>query len=379
MCVSFMMKNAESEKKKSGDGMKKNILVVDDSALMRRVMCDIINSDQNFQATDYCRDGLEAYERLKRKSYDGVVLDLNMPKMNGLQLLECLQRDGIKVKVIVVSAPESCEDADATIHAMQRGADDFVSKPGNIKEAKSEDFKKRLLLTLNTVCRISPASKVKRTHKGTTKPETVQMPVKRIKASGGRNRLVAIACSTGGPKALQSVIPYLPKNLDAPVVLVQHMPVGFTRSMAQRLDELSQVEVTEAEDGDLLKKGHVYVAPGGSHMLVTRNTDGTHRIVLDSSTPAIGGLKPCANLTYDSLAKSGFDEIICVVLTGMGSDGTNGILSLGRSKPIHVIAQDEKSCVVYGMPKSIADSGIVDEIVPLKEVAKSITKKAGVK
>ena len=360
-----------------GDDMKKNILVVDDSALMRRVMCDIINSDQNFQAADYCRDGLEAYERLKKKSYDGVVLDINMPRMNGLQLLECLQKDGIKTRAIVVSSPESCADTDATIHAMQFGAADFVTKPGNIKEAKGEDFRKRLLLVLNTVCRVSPGTKV--TRAPANKTGKIQQPVRKIKSSGGRNRLIAIACSTGGPKALQSVIPYLPNNLDAPVVLVQHMPAGFTKSMAERLDALSKVSVTEAKDGDRLEKGHVYIAPGGYHMLVARGTDGFHRIVLDARTPAIGGLKPCANLTYDSLTKTGYDEIICVVLTGMGSDGTNGIISLSRVKPIHVIAQDENTCVVYGMPKCIADAGLADEVVPLKDVAKTITKNVGVK
>lgn len=375
MCVSFMRKSAGSEKKKSGDSMKKNILVVDDSALMRRVICDIINSDHNFQATDYCRDGLEAYERLKEKSYDFVVLDINMPRMNGLQLLECLQKENIRAKVIVVSSLGS-GDENVTIHAMERGALDFVAKPGNIKEAKSDEFRKRLLSVLNAVSRGSavPAARIK-------KADAVHIKalIKRMKVSGTGNRLIALACSTGGPKALQSVIPYLPANLDAPMVLIQHMPAGFTESMAQRLDEMSQVTVTEARDGDRLEKGHVYIAPGGKHMLVLRGADGMHRIVLDAATPAIKGLKPCANITYESLTGTGYDEIICVVLTGMGSDGTEGICTLANSKPVHVIAQDEKTCVVYGMPKSIADTGLVDEVVPLQEVAKTITKIAGVK
>jgi two-component system chemotaxis response regulator CheB len=149
--------------------------------------------------------------------------------------------------------------------------------------------------------------------------------------------------------------------------------------MADRLDMLSQIKVKEAEDGEKLKKGVIYIAPGGFHMEVARNADGSHRIVLNDSIPAIGGLKPCANITYDSLSKTGYDEILCVVLTGMGSDGTKGILSLERTKPIHVIAQDARSCVVYGMPKAIADAGVVDEVVPLDEVAKAITKNVGVK
>ena len=352
-------------------GMKKNILVVDDSALVRRIICDIINSDENFQATDFCRDGLEAYERLKVKSYDGVVLDVNMPRMDGLQLLERLQKEGIKAKVVMVSTLTT-KDAEVTILAMERGAIDFVTKPSNVIEAKGEVFKKQLLSVLTAVYdtqvykRNTPVS-----------PKLVTA-VKHIKPVRTDKKLVALACSTGGPKALQSVIPYLPKNLDAPVVLVQHMPPGFTKSMADRLNELSEISVKEAQEGDILEKGHVYVAPGGKHMEVVKMRDGSHRIALNDMPP-IGGLRPCANIMFDSLTKTDYDEIICIVLTGMGADGTNGILSLNRKKPIHVIAQDAQTCVVYGMPRAIAEAGMVDEMVPLEQVAKTITKNVGVK
>ena len=352
-------------------GMKKNILVVDDSALVRRIICDIINSDENFQATDFCRDGLEAYERLKVKSYDGVVLDVNMPRMDGLQLLERLQKEGIKAKVVMVSTLTT-KDAEVTILAMERGAIDFVTKPSNVIEAKGEVFKKQLLYVLTAVYdtqvykRNTPVS-----------PKLVTA-VKHIKPVRTDKKLVALACSTGGPKALQSVIPYLPKNLDAPMVLVQHMPPGFTKSMADRLNELSEISVKEAQEGDILEKGHVYVAPGGKHMEVVKMRDGSHRIALNDMPP-IGGLRPCANIMFDSLTKTDYDEIICIVLTGMGADGTNGILSLNRKKPIHVIAQDAQTCVVYGMPRAIAEAGMVDEMVPLEQVAKTITKNVGVK
>ena len=352
-------------------GMKKNILVVDDSALVRRIICDIINSDENFQATDFCRDGLEAYERLKVKSYDGVVLDVNMPRMDGLQLLERLQKEGIKAKVVMVSTLTT-KDAEVTILAMERGAIDFVTKPSNVIEAKGEVFKKQLLSVLTAVYdtqvykRNTPVS-----------PKLVTA-VKHIKPVRTDKKLVALACSTGGPKALQSVIPYLPKNLDAPMVLVQHMPPGFTKSMADRLNELSEISVKEAQEGYILEKGHVYVAPGGKHMEVVKMRDGSHRIALNDMPP-IGGLRPCANIMFDSLTKTDYDEIICIVLTGMGADGTNGILSLNRKKPIHVIAQDAQTCVVYGMPRAIAEAGMVDEMVPLEQVAKTITKNVGVK
>lgn len=380
--------------------MKKNILVVDDSALMRRVICDIINSDSNFQAKDTCRDGLEAYERLKTTTYDGVVLDVNMPRMDGLQLLEKLQQDNIKANVIMVSTLTT-KDAEVTILALERGAIDFVTKPTAIAEAKGEEFKKKVLDVLNAVlnsrqfvrtpARTTTTTTARPTRVGRTtdagtstltpgtqdviKPATANF--KRLKATG-KNKLVALACSTGGPKALQSVIPFLPKNLDAPMVLVQHMPAGFTKSMAERLNEVSPIAVKEAADGDKLEKGHIYVAPGGKHMEVVKCADGSHKISLNTM-PAIGGLRPCANITYDSLSKSGYDEIVCVVLTGMGADGTNGILSLGHHKPIHVISQNAETCIVYGMPKAIEESGVVDDVVPLEKVAETIVKNVGVK
>ena len=381
--------------------MKKNILVVDDSALMRRVICDIINTDSNFQAKDTCKDGLEAYEKLKTTIYDGVVLDVNMPRMDGLQLLEKLQEENIKANVIMVSTLTT-KDAEVTILALERGAIDFVTKPTNISEAKGEDFKKKLLDTMNAVLNsrllartsratarpvstTSPAgakaatSPAKETLNGAASPAKANVTAnfKRLKATG-KNKLIALASSTGGPKALQSVIPYLPENLDAPMVLVQHMPAGFTKSMADRLNEVSKINVKEAEDGDKLEKGWIYVAPGGKHMEVVKSPDGSHKIKLNNM-PAIGGLRPCANITYDSLSKSGFDEVVCVVLTGMGADGTNGILSLGHHKPIHVISQNAETCIVYGMPKAIEESGVVDEVVPLEKVAECITKRVGVK
>ncbi len=356
--------------------MKKNILVDDDSALMRRVICDIINSDSTLESTDVCRDGLEAYEQLKKKKYDAVILDVNMPRMDGLELLERLQKENIKATVIMVSTLTT-KDAEVTILAMERGAIDFVTKPNNIVEAKGGSFKKRLLEVLGVVLKTNTGNSAAKSDISSNR--VVKREVKRVVAAAkGGNRVVALACSTGGPKALQSVIPYLPRNLDAPVVLVQHMPAGFTKSMAERLNELSDIEVKEAEDGETLRKGVVYIAPGGKHIEVKKNADGSHSVIYNEM-PAIGGLRPCANIMYDSLSNSGYDEIVCVVLTGMGADGTNGILQLAQHKPIYVISQTADTCVVYGMPKAIAEAGVVDEVVPLDDVAKTITKRVGVK
>lgn len=355
--------------------MKKNILVVDDSALMRRVICDIINSESRFQATDVCRDGLEAYEKLKTTHYDGVILDVNMPRMDGLELLEKLQQEKIRATVIMVST-ETTKDAEVTLLAMERGAIDFVTKPTNIIEAKGVDFRNRLISVLEAVYQTRTLTR--RSLEETRFESTPVKIVVPVKAPSGRgNKLVALACSTGGPKALQSVIPYLPKNMNAPMVLVQHMPKGFTKSMADRLNEISPIKVKEAEDGDVLEKGCVYIAPGGKHMKIIKKHDGKHVVALNDE-PAIGGLKPCADVMYESLRDCGYDEITCVVLTGMGADGTKGILSLKEKKPLYVISQSAETCVVYGMPKAIAETGVVNAVVPLTEVAQSIIKNVGV-
>lgn len=358
--------------------VKKNILVVDDSALMRRVICDIINTDNVFEATDVAKDGLDAYEKIKEKKYAGIVLDVNMPRMNGLELLERLQKERIRATVIMVSTLTT-KDAEVTIRAMELGAVDFVTKPSNIVQAKGEDFKNDLLAILKAVLKtgnssslFAPPPKPKQLFSKSTRSAAV------YPSSRGGKKLVALACSTGGPKSLQSVVPFLPKNMDAPMILVQHMPVGFTKTMADRLNQISELEVRECKEGDILEKGVVLVAQGGKHMEIVPCPDGTHKVHLDNSPP-VGGLKPYANLTYESLRNSTFDEITCVVLTGMGADGTDGIVSLKKKKKLHIISQDAESCVVYGMPKAIAETGLVNEVVPLTEVAQAIIKHVGVK
>lgn len=189
-------------------------------------------------------------------------------------------------------------------------------------------------------------------------------------------KVVAIASSTGGPKALQKLIPLLPKELNAPVLLVQHMPAGFTEALASRLNDLSRVTVKEAEEGDILQKGCVYLARGGRHMNVARCLRG--HMIHYSDEPPREGVRPCANYMYESLADSAYDLIVCAVLTGMGADGTAGIAALKQKKKVLVYAQDEDSCTVYGMPKCIIKSGLALVGIPLERIAQEIIKNVGV-
>ena len=359
--------------------MAKKILVVDDSALMRRVICDIINSDERFRVSDTAQNGLEALELLRKNQYDAVVLDINMPKMNGLELLQELRKAGISARVMINST-DSREGAQITLDALELGALDFIHKPDNASDCRVDSFKSNLLRVLDVVANskmpvIFSEGSIQKKHADIAKAiETV----KRIPSGKKGRKVVAIASSTGGPKSLQSVIPKLPADLDAPVLLVQHMPPGFTASLAERLNNLSEMTVKEAKEGDMLQSGIVYLAMGGKHMNVVTASDGKGTIHY-SDEPHREGVKPCANYMYESLSKSNFDEIVCVVMTGMGSDGTEGIKNLEANKKIHVIAQDKDSCVVYGMPKSAFNAGLTDQVVPLDQIAQEIVLNVGVK
>lgn len=356
----------------------KKIVVVDDSALMRGVLCDIINSDKRFQVTARATNGLQALDLLSRNTYDAVVLDVNMPRMNGLELLKELRKYKIPAKVMMAST-DTREGAKTTLDALELGALDFIHKPDNARDCRVEQFRDDLLRILEVVCDSKPPvfeSESKELKDKNITAKVVDI-VKKHSANTAGNKIVAIASSTGGPKALQAVIPKLPKDLDAPVVLVQHMPKGFTASLAERLNGLSEVEVKEASEGDVLEKGIVYVAMGGMHMNVVTSQTGIATIHY-TDEPSREGVKPCANYMYESLADSRYDQVVCAVMTGMGADGMEGIRNLKAKKKVHVIAQNQDSCVVYGMPKSVVNAGLADQTVSLEQIAQEIILQVGV-
>ena len=357
--------------------MAKNILVVDDSALMRRVLCDIINQDSRFHVADKAVNGKDALNLLMKNQYDAVVLDVNMPIMNGLQLLKELRKHKISARVMMAST-DTREGAKVTLDALELGALDFIHKPDNAFDCKGNDFKEVFLRTLAVVAE-SKQIETENTYGIKDIKETKKFVeiVRKHATSVSGNKIVAIASSTGGPRALQSVIPRLPKELNAPVVLVQHMPAGFTKSLAERLDSLSEVAVKEAEEGDVLENGHVYVARGGAHLNVV--TERGQCKIHYTDEPTREGVKPCANYMYESLCDSPYSEVVCVVMTGMGQDGTVGITNLNAKKKVHVLAQQEDTCAVYGMPRAIVRAGLSDQIVGLPDIAQEIIMNVGVK
>ena len=355
----------------------KKILVVDDSALMRRVLCDIINSDDRFKVVDEANNGEVALNLLLEKTYDAVVLDVNMPKMDGIELLRELKKRELRPHILMASTVTT-QGAQVTMDALELGALDFIHKPDWAYRCKDDLFIHNFLTLLDAVCNariIEINEKSKREVAKAT--QTIEKLVRKSSQKITGNRIIALACSTGGPRALQSVIPNLPQDMNAPMVLVQHMPVGFTESLAARLNHLSKVTVVEASEGEVIKNGCVYIARSGMHMNLVKK--GADTVVHYSDEPSREGVKPCANYMYESLANSDYDEVVCVVLTGMGADGMEGIAHLKEKKKTFVITQDEESCVVYGMPKSVVKAGLSDETVVLSMIAQEIILHVGVK
>ena len=361
----------------------KKIMIVDDSALMRRVESDILTTDGRFEIAAIAKNGREALEILEKQSFDVILLDINMPIMDGLTFMEEINKRGITEKVVIISTLAS-EGGSVTIRALELGAVDFIQKPDNAMMMRDGSYVKRFIEIVEQACEINKNKQASLLHSfqaidkkplfkkaPAAPPPAPVTPSVRRKTAG--SKLVAIASSTGGPGALQRVIPYLPGNLDAPILLVQHMPKGFTKSLADRLNSCSSVSVKEAEEGDVPEKGHVYIARGGSHMVY--GSDGK---IHYTDEPAREGVKPCANYMYESLCGSAFSEILCVVLTGMGQDGMVGIRTLKQSKNIFTITQTEETCSVYGMPKAVDKEGLSNRQVALANIAHEISTQIGV-
>ncbi len=383
------------------------VLIADDSAFMRMVLSDMFKKQPDFEVVSVAVNGKDAVDKVKSLKPDLVTMDVNMPVMDGLQALEQIMKD-CPTPVIMFSSLTQ-DGAKATIQALSLGAVDFVSKVGGsiskvdtvedeiLSKARAAVGAKRIIARAamsppppppppEPVAEPEPEPKPKEPSAPPTM-RRIQLPVRggttaapppkrftpkpvpseRPASSGGTGRkLVVLGCSTGGPKALQSVVPFLPRNLPCGVLIVQHMPPGFTKSLAERLNEISQISVKEAENHDMIEAGHVYIAPGNYHMTVA---SGGREILLNQDPP-IGTLRPAADVLFKSAAPLG-GKIVSVILTGMGSDGAVGMTEIKKTGG-YVIAESEETAVVYGMPKAVVDRGLADEIKPLQSIAGAI-------
>lgn len=362
--------------------MTVNVLVVDDSALMRKVISDILTEDPEIKVVATARNGLEAVEKVEQLRPDVVTLDIEMPVLDGLHALGYIMSE-CPTPVVMLTAVDS-KSAESTLNAFEYGAVDFIQKPSGNISLNIADIAKEIRIKVKMASKVDlkklgfMEEHVKKSHDINNKalhttPNKPAAQQNKVYPSSGK--IIAIASSTGGPRALEQVVPKLPGNLKVPVVIVQHMPPGFTASLAQRLDGQSQLTVTEAKEGDILEAGHAYLAPGNYHMeIVSANKGGIHQqTVTLNQKPREQGVRPCANILFKSLVPIYGSKIVSAVLTGMGADGADGAEDIKKAGG-KVIVEDEKSCVVYGMPKAVVQRGLADEIVPLERVAGEIVR-----
>lgn len=340
---------------------KIKVLVVDDSAFMRKIIHQMLEESKEIEVIGTAKDGKEALKFTIQNSPDVITLDIEMPGMNGLQTLKYIMEE--KPTPVIMLSAYTKKGAEETMQALEYGAFDFVCKPSGeispdiksvqnelvekIKLAKSVDIKK---LKFFETEKIKIADKEKKTN---LKTEVI----------------VIIAASTGGPKVLSEIIPKLPRNLNASFLIVQHMAAGFTTSLANRLDQQSLIDVKEAEQGDIIEPGKAYLAPGDFHMEISRENE-KYKIELNQKPQRLG-VRPCADITIFSVVKNFDGKVICVILTGMGKDGTAGAEKIKEKNGI-ILAQDKETSIIFGMPKTAIDKGVVDKVLPVDKIADEI-------
>ncbi len=341
----------------------RTVLVVDDSAFMRRLISELVDAEPGFRVIGTAGDGHEALLRVNELDPDIVTLDVEMPGLDGLQVLGYIMSETPR-PVIMLSAVTTDGSADLTIRALELGAVDFVRKPSGPISLDLERVRGRLIAALEAARHVNL-----RGVPMLARTAPVAEAAHRSSAGTAATVVVVIAASTGGPRALADVIPRLPVPLGAAVLVVQHMPSGFTASLARRLDGLSALTVAEARDGEQLMADRVYIAPGGSHMRVSTE-NGTMRLRLEQ-TPALWGVRPAADPLFQSAAAAFGARCIGVVLTGMGRDGADGLLSV-RTAGGFGIVQDETTATIYGMPRAALAVAGADRVVALGDAADAI-------
>ncbi len=346
------------------------VLIVDDSALIRKVLTDILKEDKEIDIVGTARNGKDALEKIPLLNPDIITLDVEMPIMDGLTTLKNIMST-YKLPVIMISSLTK-EGADLTLKALDEGAVDFIPKPKNIFNMSESDIKREIIDKI----KIGAKTKVEvNTNLSSLIRPTFSSDKKLIKIKKDFSHIVAIGTSTGGPRALQNILPLLPHDINASIVVVQHMPPKFTKSLADRLNSMSNINIKEAEEGDILNRGWCYIAPGDYHMEVVK--EGGSLVIRLNQEPPTMGLRPTVDILMKSVASIEEYAKTGVILTGMGSDGAKGISEMKR-KDSYTIAQDESTSVVFGMPKSSIATNNIDEILPLNKIANRIINIVGV-
>ncbi|QGU95045.1 chemotaxis-specific protein-glutamate methyltransferase CheB [Clostridium bovifaecis] len=347
------------------------VIVVDDSALMRKIVSDILNSQEDIEVINTARNGEDLLLKLSKDIPDVITLDVEMPKMDGITTLKEMKMRNCAVPVIMLSSI-SKTGTTLTMECLENGAFDFIAKPSGAISLDIEKVGEELISKIRLAY-----EKIGQEEKNSTKAK-IEVPKNRlspkIEKRNQKVNAVVIGASTGGPKALHKVITELPEILEVPVFVVQHMPVGFTKAFAERLNSNSRIKVVEATQGEAIEKNVVYIAPGGFHMEV-----GADKKIRLTTDPPIWGVRPAVDKLFISAAKIYGSNLLSVVLTGMGKDGAQGTIEV-KDKGGITISEDKSTCTIYGMPRAAFETGKVDEVLPIDEIAQAIvrnTKGAG--
>lgn len=346
--------------------MKKiKVLCVDDSALMRQLMREIINSHEDMVVVDTAPDPYVARDLIKQHEPDVITLDVEMPRMDGIDFLEKLMR--LHPMPVVMVSTLTSKGSEVTLKALELGAVDFVTKPQiGIRETMMSyrDI-------IGEKIRAAAMSKITQRSRFPRPEKKIAEPVSQAKALSPyvcNSRVIAVGASTGGTEAIRQFLEMLPRECP-PVVITQHMPAGFTRSFADRLNKLCTLTVKEAEHNELLQKGHAYIAPGDSHMLIADKGKG-FQVILQQSEP-VNRHRPSVDVLFDSVAQCVGRKCIGILLTGMGMDGAKGLLNLRQHGAV-TYAQNESSCVVFGMPRAAIEMDAADEVQDILKIAPSV-------
>jgi two-component system, chemotaxis family, protein-glutamate methylesterase/glutaminase len=336
------------------------VLVVDDSALMRKLIPQILQSDTSIQVVGTAIDGYFGLQKIEEVNPQVVTLDLDMPGMSGLDMLkEIMLRHPLPV--IVVSS-HSTQGASVTLQALSMGAFDFVAKPIDVSANMPE-------IARELIAKIKAAARSRRVTVAPPLESRKQSQKTALEAKTQASRVVAIGISTGGPQALQYLLPQLPKTFPGTIVIVQHMPEGFTDMFSRRLEEICSITVKEAQSGDLLLAGRALICPGNRHIKVKRLPMGDVAVLNDE--PRVNGHRPSVDVLFKSVAEEFGEKSVAALMTGMGEDGAQG-LGLVKAAGGMTIAQSEESCVVFGMPKAGIERGYALRVVPLDALANTL-------
>ena len=360
------------------------ILVVDDTVVYRKTVSDILADIPDVEVVGTANNGKIAMRKVASLKPDLLTLDIEMPEMNGLDVLRAMKTETPDVGAIILSTLTH-KGGDLTIKALELGAFDYITKPetGSIEESKNA-IKKTLALLIKSFSRQLEMRKIlkgsnynKAYQASATSSCPSDAPLNRSSQSVSRTprktqaEIVGIGVSTGGPKALSEMLPKIPENINVPILIVQHMPPIFTDSLAKSLDMRCAITVKEAMDGEVVRPNIAFIAPGGKQMKVVASADGLNRIIRITDDPPENSCKPSVDYLFRSIAEHYVGRAAGVIMTGMGTDGTLGLRMMKRNGS-YIIAQDEPSCIVFGMPKKPIDEGIVDTIAPLERIADEI-------